>query len=146
MRHRTSIAAPELYERLQTSNVLLIDVRSREDYDQGHIFASSILCVEPLGLRAGLSAEELEERLVISPDIELALFERRDELDLGVYYDRKTSSAGFLTGPPAGTEADALRALHDTLYEFNAYKPLRRPPVMLKGGLVAWAELVGPQA
>ena len=146
MRHRTSIAAPELYERLQTSNVLLIDVRSREDYDQGHIFASSILCVEPLGLRAGLSAEELEERLVISPEIELSLFERRDEFDLVVYYDRKTSSTGFLTGPPAGTEADALRALHDTLYEFNAYKPLRRPPVMLKGGLVAWAELVGPQA
>lgn len=146
IRHRTLIAAPELYERLQTSSVLLIDARSREEYDQGHIFASSIMCVEPLGLRAGLSAEELEERLVISPEVELSLFERRDEFDLVVYYDRKTSSTGFLTGPPAGTEADALRALHDTLYEFNAYKPLQRPPVMLKGGLVAWAELVGPQA
>ena len=145
-RHKTMISAPELYERLQTSNVLLIDARSREDYDQGHIFANSIMCVEPLGLRAGLSAEELEERLVVSPEIELSLFERRDEFDLIVYYDRKTSSTGFLTGPPTGTEADSLRALHDTLYEFNAYKPLRRPPVMLKGGLVAWAELVGPQA
>ena len=145
-RHQTSISAPELYECLQTSNVLLIDVRSREDYDQGHIFAKSIMCVEPLGLRAGLSAEELEERLIVSPEIELSLFERRDDFDLVVYYDRRTSSTEFLTGPPAGTEADAMRALHDTLYEFNAYKPLRRPPVMLKGGLVAWAELVGPQA
>ena len=145
-RHRTSISAPELYERLQTSSVLLIDARSREEYDQGHVFAKSIMCIEPLGLKAGLSAEELEERLVVSPEVELSLFERRDEFDLVVYYDRKTSSTGFLTGPPTGTQADALRALHDTLYEFNAYKPLRRPPVMLKGGLVAWAELVGPQA
>ena len=145
-RRKTSISAPELYECLQTSSVLLIDVRGREEYDQGHIFAKSIMCIEPLGLKTGLSAEELEERLVVSPEAELSLFERRDEFDLTVYYDRKTSSTGFLTGPPAGTEADALRALHDTLYEFNAYKPLRRPPVMLKGGLVAWAELVGPQA
>ena len=145
-RHKTSISAPELYERLQTSSVLLIDARSREEYDQGHVFAKFILCVEPLGLKAGLSAEELEERLVISPEIELSLFERRNEFDLVVYYDRQTSSTGFLTGPPTGTEADALRALHDTLYEFNAYKPLRRPPIMLKGGLAAWTELVGPQA
>lgn len=146
MRHRTSITAPELYECLQSSSMLLVDVRGREEYDQGHIFAKSIICIEPLGLKAGLSTEELEERLVVSPETELSLFERRDEFDLVVYYDRKTSSSGFLTGPPTGTEADALRALHDTLYEFNVYKPLRRPPVMLKGGLVAWAELVGPQA
>ena len=145
-RHKTSISAPELYERLQTSSILLIDARNREEYDQGHLFAKSILCIEPLSLKAGLSAEDLEDRLVTSPEIELSLFERRDEFDLVVYYDRKTSSTGFLTGRPAGTEADALRALHDTLYEFNAYKPLRRPPLLLKGGLVAWAELVGPQA
>lgn len=146
MRHKTSISAPALYEHLQTSSTLLIDVRGREEYDQGHIYAKSIMCIEPLGLKAGLSAEELEERLVVSPEVEMSLFERRDEFDLVVYYDRKTSSTEFLTGPPTGTEADALRALHDTLYEFNAYRPLRRPPVMLKGGLVAWAELVGPQA
>lgn len=146
VRPKTSISAPELYERLQTSSVLLIDARSREEYDDGHVLSQAIMCVEPLGLKAGLSAEELEERLVVSPEAELSLFERRDEFDLVVYYDRKTSSTGFLTGPPTGTEADALRALHDTLYEFNAYKPLRRKPVMLKGGLVAWAELVGPHA
>ncbi|CAF9902848.1 MAG: ubiquitin-specific protease doa4 [Alectoria fallacina] len=146
LRHKTSISASELYERLQTSSILLIDVRGREEYDQGHIFAKSIMCIEPLGLKSGLSAEELEERLVVSPEVEQSLFERRDDFDLVVYYDRKTSSTGFLTGPPTGTEADAMRALHDTLYEFNAYKPLRRPPIMLEEGLVAWAELVGPQA
>lgn len=144
--HMKSVTAPELYERLQSLNVLLIDVRSREDYDQGHIFAKSIMCIEPIGLRPGLSAEELEEGLVVSPEMEQSFFESRDSFDLVVYYDLDTTSDRFLTGPPTGTVADALRALHDTLYEFNDYKPLRKPPVILKGGLDAWIDLVGPQA
>ena len=142
----TSISASELYERLRESNVLVIDVRSREDYDQGHIIAKSIMCIEPLGLKSGISAEELEERLVISPEAEQSHFERRNEFDLVVYYNESTRSDRFLKGAPTGTEADALRALHDTMYEFNHYKPLRRAPVMLKGGLEAWIDLVGPQA
>ncbi|MCJ1449987.1 hypothetical protein MMC28_000315 [Mycoblastus sanguinarius] len=142
----TSISAHELYERLRASNVLIIDVRSREEFDQGHIFAKSIMCIEPLGLKSGISAEELEDRLVISPEVEQSLFERRNEFDLVVYYDQTTQSDRFLKGAPTRTEADALRALHDTIYEFNDYKPLRKPPVMLTGGLDAWIDLVGPQA
>lgn len=142
--HSTSIRADELYECLRSYNVLLIDVRTREEFDQGHIWATSIMCVEPLELRPGVSAEELEERLVISPAAELALFERRNKFDLVVYYDQKTPSDRFLVGAPA--DGQALRALHDTLYEFNAYKPLIRPPVMLIGGLDAWIDFVGSEA
>ena len=142
----TTIPAAELYEWLQTYSVLLIDVRSRQEFDQGHIFAKSIMCIEPLSLKAGLSADELEDRLVISPENEQSLFERRNEFESVVYYDQMTHSNRFLTGAPSGTEADALRSLHDTLYEFNDYKPLRNRPVMLRGGLDAWVDLVGPQA
>ncbi|MCJ1273315.1 ubiquitin-specific protease doa4 [Puttea exsequens] len=145
-RSARSISASELYDYLQKSNVLLIDVRSRQDYDEGHIFATSIICIEPVGLKTGLSAEELEDRLVMSPESEQNLFGRRDEFDLVVYYDQTTQSDKFLKGPPTGTNADALRALHDTLYEFNDYKPLRRLPVMLRGGLEEWIDLVGPQS
>lgn len=141
--HATMIAADELYDHLRAYNVLVIDVRSREEFDQGHIFAKSIICIEPLGLKSGISAEELEDRLVVSPGAEQALFERRNEFDLVVYYDQKTRSTAFLTGAPTGNDAFALRALHDTIYEFNYYKPLRRPPVMLLGGIEAWEDLVG---
>lgn len=144
--HATAIKADELYDCLRSYKVLLIDVRSREEFDQGHIFATSIMCIEPLELRSGVSAEELEDRLVISPAAELALFERRNEFDLVVYYDQRTSSDRFLLGAPAATEGLALRFLHDTLYEFNAYKPLSRPPAMLIGGLDAWIDLVGDKA
>lgn len=144
--HTTSIWADDLFERLRVYNVLIIDVRSREEFNQGHIFAKSIMCVEPLELRHGVSAEELEESLVISPAKEVDLFERRNEFDFVVYYDQRTESDRFLSGAPSATDGFALRALHDTLYEFNAYKPLRRPPVMLIGGLDAWIDLVGHQA
>lgn len=139
----TSLKAEELYERLQEYNVLVIDVRRREEFDRGHISANSVMCIEPLDLRQGVSAEQLEDSLVVSPATELALFERRDFFDLVVYYDQKTSSDRFLSGPPPSNEGRALRALHDTLYEFNAYKPLRLPPAILIGGLDSWVALVG---
>lgn len=142
----TSLKAEELYERLQEYNVLVIDVRRREEFDKGHISAESVICIEPLDLRQGVSAEQLEENLVVSPAAELTLFERRDFFDLVVYYDQKTSSDRFLSGPPPTNEGCALRALHDTLYEFNAYKPLRLPPAMLIGGLDSWVALVGSPA
>lgn len=144
--HATMIKATELHECLQKLNVLIIDVRNRIEYDQGHIYAQSVMCIEPVGLRIGLSAEELEDRLIISPAEELALFERRNEFDMVVYYDLNTSTNRFLSGPPTSTVAPALRSLYDTLFEFNAYKPLRSPPVMLIGGLEAWIDVFGPQS
>ena len=104
------------------------------------------MCIEPVGLSSGMSAEDLEEGLVISPEAEQTLFERRNDFELVVYYDQQTKTDRFLQGPPTRTEANSLRALHDALYEFNDYKPLRRPPVVLAGGLDAWMDLVGPQA
>ena len=142
----TAITAAQLYEQLRTSDVLVIDVRSRKQYDQGHIFAKNVICIEPVGLRSGVSAEEIEESLVLSTDTEQRLFERRNEFDLVVYYDQETRSDRFLNGPPASSDASALRAVHDCLYEFNYYKQLRHPPVMLRGGLEAWIDLVGPHA
>ena len=142
----TAISAEELYERVREFNVLLIDVRGREDFDQGHIFAKSIMCIEPISLSAGISADELEERLIVSPEAEQSMFERRNEYDLVVYYDQSTQSNKFLIGQPSKTNSIALQALYETLHEFNYYKELRRPPAFLLGGLDAWIDLVGPQA
>lgn len=142
----TAISAQELYDRVRQYDILLIDVRNREEYDNGHILAKSIMCIEPLSLKSGFSAEDLEDRLVVSPESEELCFQRREEYDLIVYYDQMTSSNRFLEGPPKSSSAPALRALHECLYEFNYYKKLRRPPAVLLGGLEAWIDLVGPQA
>ncbi|KAJ5221146.1 uncharacterized protein N7469_010033 [Penicillium citrinum] len=146
--HTTAISAQSLLEYLRKFNVLLIDVRSRDHYDGGHVYAKSIICIEPVALKENVSAEELEDRLVVSPEHEQSLFERRNEFDLVVYYDQNTASVSYLAGPPAGTSAPHLRALYDTLYEFNEYKPLKagRPPALLLGGLDAWIDLLGQQS
>lgn len=146
--HSHTVTAHDLLEYLRRYNVLLIDVRSRDQFDHGHVYAKSIICIEPVALKENVSAEELEERLVVSPEHEQSLFERRNEFDLIVYYDQTTDSVSYLAGSPVGTTAPHLRALHDTLYEFNAYKPLKdgRPPALLLGGLDAWIDLLGQQS
>ncbi|PYI12725.1 ubiquitin C-terminal hydrolase [Aspergillus sclerotiicarbonarius CBS 121057] len=146
--YSTIIEPQQLLDYMRKYNILLIDVRSRDQYDSGHIYASSILCIEPVALKENVSAEELEERLVVSPEHEQSLFERRNEFDMVVYHDQSTASVSYLAGSPVGTTAPHLRALYDTLYEFNAYKPLKdgRPPALLLGGLDAWIDLVGQQS
>lgn len=146
--HERTISPDRLVEYIRKYNVLIIDVRDRGTYDQGHVFTTSIMCIEPISLNEGMSAEELEDRLVVSPDSEQALFEKRNEFDIVVYMDQSTSSTNFLSGPPTGSTTPALRALYDTLYEFNDYKPLKdgRPPALLLGGLDAWVDLMGLQS
>lgn len=146
--YSTTISAQSLLENLRKYNILLIDVRPRDQYDNGHVYAKSIICIEPVVLKENVSAEELEERLVVSPEHEQVLFEKRNEYDLVVYYDQSASSVSYLAGSPVGTSAPHLRALYDTLYEFNAYKPLKagRPPALLLGGLDAWIDLLGQQS
>ncbi|KKY16673.1 putative ubiquitin c-terminal [Phaeomoniella chlamydospora] len=146
--HTTSISAETLVGYIRKYNVLLVDIRPREVFDSGHIFSKSIMCIEPLTLKEGVSAEDLEERLVVSPEQEQELFSKRNEFDLVVYYDQNTSSTRFLIGPPTSSKTPELRAIYDTLYEFNEYKPLRdgRPPALLSGGIDAWVDLMGPNS
>ncbi|KAI9769122.1 MAG: ubiquitin-specific protease doa4 [Geoglossum simile] len=144
------ITAEKLYNYLNRGSdqlsVLLIDVRDREDFDEGHIFSQSILCIEPIVLRPEMSADELEETLVLSPENEQNLFSRREKFDLVVYYDQTSTTNRYLGGPTNRPQERTLRALTQAIYEFSYSKPLQRPPVLLVGGLNAWVNLVGRQA
>lgn len=134
----TEIDAQKLFDYLQTYSILLIDVRGRDQYDEGHIFASTGICIEPTSLRLNMSAEELYEALVLSPQEEQEFFEHRDMFDLVVYYDQSSTTASRNAG-----RSKALVALQEALYEYNQDKPLRFPPIMLDGGLDSWVEMVG---
>ena len=142
----TSISAQELYDRLRSYKILIIDIRPRDHYDEGHIWHKSIICVEPLSLQYGMSFEDLQERLIYSPEVEGDLFERMGSFDLVVYHDQNTRSDQFLDGSPKTAAAPWLRALYETLVTFNERVSLRRAPAVLAGGLDAWIDLVGPQA
>ncbi|SMR51780.1 unnamed protein product [Zymoseptoria tritici ST99CH_3D1] len=141
----TEISAQMLYDYLPRFEVLLIDFRPREDFDQGHIYTRNVICIEPLTVRQGMSAEELSEGLILSPEEEVDLFNRRDSFDVVVYYDADTRSDDFLARPRTDRE-QRLKWLHEALDEFNQDRPLQRRPSLLIGGIEAWADLLGNQA
>lgn len=139
------IGVDKLFDYLKMYSILLIDVRTREDFDDGHVFTPSIINIDPTSLRRDMSAEDLQDSMVLAPEAEQSAFSDRNKFDLVVYYDQATSSDRFLSRPSTEREFK-LRYLHDALYEFNQEKPLQRPPILLMGGIEAWVELVGDQS
>jgi ubiquitin carboxyl-terminal hydrolase 8 len=145
----TTIKAEQLYEYLKlgshTLRVLLVDLRSREHFDNGHIMSQTIICVEPITLRHGLSGEELEDTLVIAPDSEQALYNKRHEFDLVVFYDQSSSSLGS-SSASGDISGGTLQQFAIAVYEYGYEKRLKRPPMLLIGGLDAWVDLLGPNS
>lgn len=135
-----------LFDYMKMFRVLLIDVRSRQEFDQGHIDSATIVCIEPLTLRHGMSDEDLEGTMILSPDVELTHFSRRDVFDLVVCYDCRTQTSSFLTKADRNREEEALRRLFDALSELNVAKTLNRSPLLLTGGIEAWSLLLGDAA
>lgn len=144
----TTVSASELTEYIrmgsQKIRILLVDVRSREDFDEGHIMSQSIICIEPVILRDGISSEELMESLVLSPESELSLYERRHEFDLVVFYDQRSMS--HKGDNRQGSDASYLENFSKAMYEYGYEKQLKRRPRLLLGGLDAWADLMGPSS
>lgn len=142
----TEITPAKLYDYLTTYNILLVDVRSRGDFESGHIPHANAICIEPAALRPNMSAEQLQDALVVSDENEQSLFKSRDQFDLVVYFDQSSRSTDFLSNPVSPKTNLFLRYLHDALHQYNHERPLLYPPVFMKGGIDAWVELRGEQA
>jgi ubiquitin carboxyl-terminal hydrolase 8 len=123
--------------------MLLIDVRDRRAFDEGHIDSMGTICLSPESLRENMTDEDLERATLLSPDTEMSLFSKRDQADLIVYYDQSTATPAFLTKASRSPHEDSLRFVFDALWELNVAKQLKRPPLLLLGGLDAWADLLG---
>ncbi|KAH8601453.1 hypothetical protein B0O99DRAFT_484873, partial [Bisporella sp. PMI_857] len=142
-----TVTAGELVDYIKLGSqgfrTLLVDVRTRAEFDHGHILASSIICVEPITLQEhGLSADELEEKLVLSPDAEQDLYHQRDQYDLIVFYDQSSVS---LTSPKSASQSGGtyLQNFVKAIYEFGYEKQSKLPPKLLYGGLEAWTDIMG---
>lgn len=140
-----SITPEELFEAMkQKGSVLIIDIRSREDFDEGHIMSSSTICIEPsVLLRENLSADEISESLVLSPNQEQDLFEQRNKYNLVVFYDQDSEE---IPRSPRNSDDLVVVSMHRALVHFNYGYELRQAPKILKGGLDAWIDLMGSAA
>ncbi|KAI9807724.1 MAG: ubiquitin-specific protease doa4 [Phylliscum demangeonii] len=146
----TTIDAKKLVDYLKMGSdklsILLIDVRDRTLYDEGHIFAPSVMCIEPVVLRPGMSADDIADALVLSPAKEMKLFKQRDQFDLLVCYDQPSTSTASAVSSLSSPTTDHLSIIHRALWDYNFDRTLKRRPLLLVGGLDAWTDLVGPQA
>ncbi|GAA5871076.1 hypothetical protein JCM3774_005104 [Rhodotorula dairenensis] len=147
----TDVRPLELWQYIQTPQsengegprVLLLDVRSREEYERGRVRGETV-CLEPIVLRNGVRSVDIEDALSLSPPQEAALFNARNRYDIVVIYDR--SSASLPTTAPTSTSSDAQRTLWNlvnAIYEREFSKHLARQPILLRGGWEAWEKQVG---
>ena len=137
-----TIMPGELMDYLnQGVQVLMVDIRPRDEFDEGHILAPLIICVEPLqlSLEKDPSGAQLEDSMSLSPDEEQTLFEQRNQFDLIVLYDQQSVD---LRSRTPGTQS-ILQTFVQAVYDFGYEKQPKLPPKLLHGGLDAWIDLVG---
>ncbi|KAF9648660.1 cysteine proteinase [Thelephora ganbajun] len=133
----TMCTSKELYDYMHNIGygVLILDVRSREEFEVEHIKASAVVCLEPLVLkRENITGETIEDSLHVAPRHERTLFSNRDKFDVIVIADQ--SSETYPANP-------ALPALVQAIYEIAFKKCLRHAPMLLVGGLDAWKREFG---
>ncbi|KAG0052225.1 ubiquitin-specific protease doa4 [Gryganskiella cystojenkinii] len=115
-------------------NLLLLDVRRQIQYKSAKIKYPKTVNVDPLAIRDGVSAKQIEEQgLFNNPPHEHELFSARSKNDLVIYYDQNSTVAN------TKELVNLYRALHSLEFE----KVLQRRPVFLVGGFDAWLECAG---
>ncbi|KAI1263220.1 hypothetical protein F5Y18DRAFT_418443 [Xylariaceae sp. FL1019] len=125
--------------------ILLIDVRDRESFQEGHIMSHKTICIEPSVLeREHISADEILDSMVLSPEQEKEAVENRSQFDLVVFYDQSSQSI------PARSQATdkegiILYNLQQALSNYSELA-LKNVPKLLIGGLDAWVDTVGAQS
>ncbi|KAI1741624.1 hypothetical protein F4680DRAFT_414561 [Xylaria scruposa] len=127
------------------TKLLLIDVRDRQSFDEGHIMSQNTICLDPTILsRQNISASEIVDSMILAPASEKLAFERRDEVDLIVFYDQDSESL------PQRITSDVQEAiifnLRQALVHYSFPKQLTHIPKLLKGGITAWVDEMGQQA
>lgn len=130
-RHTIIISTTQLVTYLAHApeNILILDVRSRADFQKCHIAAPNVVCVEPQILTPEMNDEKLEERLMgVLTTEEFEKFMARSAFEIVVFYDQNSTSY----------QTPALKALLGALYSKAFKRPLQRPPCLLVGGINDW--------
>jgi ubiquitin carboxyl-terminal hydrolase 8 len=122
--------------------ILLLDVRPRQEFDEGHIMSQSIVCIEPdVVRRDNISASQISESLVLAPASEARLFDSRHNFDVVVFYDQETQKIRRSRGSQA---ENAILGLYNalSLYDFGSDGESKKPK-LLEGGIDAWTNVMG---
>ncbi|KAL7622317.1 ubiquitin-specific protease doa4 [Parahypoxylon ruwenzoriense] len=122
--------------------ILIIDVRNRESFDEGHIKSDGTICVEPeILMRENVSADEIADSMVLAPSNERLAIEQRDKVDLVVIYDQ--DSMYIPTRVTGDSSEMVLYNMRQALSYYSYSRPLKSTPKLLRGGINSWIEEFG---
>ncbi|KAK3492479.1 uncharacterized protein B0T23DRAFT_143018 [Neurospora hispaniola] len=145
-----TISAEELERYMRVGardvSILVIDIRSRDEYDEGHVMSQATICVEnEVLMRPDISASDIAESMVLAPQAEQQRFERRHDFDLIVFYDQRSKR---LVSSPQTPEERAVLTFYNALtaYDYAGGSSSQQRLKLLKGGIEAWTDLVGTGA
>ncbi|KAK6957076.1 hypothetical protein Daesc_002361 [Daldinia eschscholtzii] len=138
----TATALAELISGYPEIDVLVIDIRDRESFDEGHIKSAKTVCIEPeILMRENISADEIADSMVLAPPNERLAVEQRDKVDLVVIYDQDSTSI------PSRITGDSLEMvlynIRQALSYYSYSRPLKNAPKLLSGGLNSWVNEFG---
>ncbi|KAG0667095.1 ubiquitin-specific protease doa4 [Maudiozyma exigua] len=121
------------------SDILLIDIRPRLEFNKCHILFNKIICIEPISFKDSYSDFELERKsLITSPNEEIKLFQKRDKFKYIVLYCDASSDTD------SSFSKRKQLFLQNMLINKSFDKPLTYTKVViLKGGLQKWIESGG---
>lgn len=88
-------------------------------------------------LPTSLTAESLENAMVVAPRQESSLFGNRDKFDLIAIYDTSSSTV------TPGSETSPISVLVRLIFEQAFKRTLKRMPMLLVGGIDAWKRDLG---
>ncbi|TGJ77117.1 hypothetical protein E0Z10_g10762 [Xylaria hypoxylon] len=127
------------------TKLLIIDVRDRQLFDEGHIFSQNTICLDPTILsRQNISATEIVDSMILAPASEKLALEQRDEADLIVFYDQDSE---YIPQRATGVmEETVIFNIRQALVHYSFPKQLTHTPKLLVGGLNAWVDAMGKQS
>lgn len=154
---REHITIDEFQKALDRGTVLVIDIRSREQFDRGHISCQApVVCIEPEVLaRPEISANQIADSMVLAPTTEQLFFENRHAFRQIVFYDQNSRT---VNASPRTPQEKAINGIFIALefYDFptrfmqhqpqQGQQPAEPKPQarLLSGGFDAWVKAGNP--
>ncbi|QEU62667.1 Ubp5/Doa4 [Kluyveromyces lactis] len=117
-----------------SSGILLVDIRPRMDFNDGHIKHNNVICIEPISFKESYTDSDiLRKSLITASDREVDLFKNRDKFRLIVLYTDTDEHTKYYW--------QQLEVLQDILCNRSFDKPLHHTKVIvLQNGVNAWKE------
>lgn len=82
-----SATALEHLLKFDDSHTLLVDVRQRSEFEEMHIKANNVICIEPISFKSSYTDLELEKKsMITSPNAEIDIFKKRHEFTFIILY------------------------------------------------------------